>query len=118
MEDAITARKDLNGYEILGGEAGPVRIGFAKVPSRLPPNFDPATGFDPALESYHSNLTMGLVAGTVVDPFGLSNGGLAIELDQIQTILASTSETQLLMRELSLDDPQSDAHTAAVGGES
>ncbi|GAA6062356.1 hypothetical protein JCM10212_005698 [Sporobolomyces blumeae] len=35
LDDAVAARKSLNGREILGAEVGPVRIGFAKVPSKI-----------------------------------------------------------------------------------
>lgn len=42
LDDAVAARKVLNGQEILGPEIGPIKIGFAKVPSRMPetPAFD------------------------------------------------------------------------------
>jgi len=35
LDDAVAARKALSGREILGVEVGPVRIGFAKVPSKV-----------------------------------------------------------------------------------
>ncbi|GAA6056427.1 hypothetical protein JCM3770_000697 [Rhodotorula araucariae] len=35
LDDAVAARKALNGREILGAEVGPVRIGFAKVPTKV-----------------------------------------------------------------------------------
>lgn len=38
LEDAVTARKALNGREILGAEVGSVRIGFAKVPGKVIPS--------------------------------------------------------------------------------
>lgn len=42
LDDAVAARKSLNGLEVLGCEVGPVKIGFAKVPSKMPdtPVFD------------------------------------------------------------------------------
>ncbi|PWN28467.1 ARM repeat-containing protein, partial [Jaminaea rosea] len=35
IDDAVRARKLLNGHDILGPEVGAVRVGFAKVPSKL-----------------------------------------------------------------------------------
>ncbi|KWU46568.1 ARM repeat-containing protein, partial [Rhodotorula sp. JG-1b] len=35
LDDAVSARKALNGREILGNQIGPVRIGFAKVPTKV-----------------------------------------------------------------------------------
>ncbi|ORY61951.1 hypothetical protein BCR35DRAFT_334920 [Leucosporidium creatinivorum] len=35
LDDAVSARKTLNGREILGAEVGAVRIGFAKVPTKI-----------------------------------------------------------------------------------
>ncbi|BGO89605.1 hypothetical protein NBRC10512_001544 [Rhodotorula toruloides] len=35
LDDAVAARKSLNNREILGAEVGPVRIGFAKVPTKV-----------------------------------------------------------------------------------
>ncbi|BGP53866.1 hypothetical protein JCM8202v2_001438 [Rhodotorula sphaerocarpa] len=35
LDDAVSARKALNGREILGNQVGPVRIGFAKVPTKV-----------------------------------------------------------------------------------
>ena len=37
LDDAVAARKALNGREILGAEVGPVRIGYAKVPGKVVP---------------------------------------------------------------------------------
>lgn len=35
LDDAVSARKALSGREILGAEVGPIRIGFAKVPTKI-----------------------------------------------------------------------------------
>ena len=146
VEDAISARQSLNGYDILGGEAGPVRIGFAKVPSKMPfdPSFSPSlldspsllssygpsTSFDQpsGLESYHSNLAVGLAmgkaqsagAGGVIGQAGASGGvrgSPVMDIETVQTVLASSSETQLLMRGLSHGDPDIEAHVLAVDGQ-
>lgn len=145
VEDAISARQALNGYEILGGEAGPVRIGFAKVPSKMPfdpstspslldspsllSSYGPSTSYDQAggLESRHSSLAVGLAmgqaqssSGGVMGQNGTSVGTRteSVSVETVQTVLASSSETQLLMRELSGDDPDLEAHVAAVEGQS
>lgn len=36
LDDAVRARKALNGLEILGTEVGPVKIGYARVPNKMP----------------------------------------------------------------------------------
>lgn len=139
----MSARQSLNGYEILGGEAGPVRIGFAKVPSKMPfdsafspslldspsllSSYGPSTSFEQAaggLESYHSNLAVGLAVGKAQSAVGGAGGQSAVasapvvDVEAVQTVLASSSETQLLMRGLSRDDADIEAHVAAVAGQS
>lgn len=36
LDDAVRARRALNGQEFLGAEVGPVKIGYARVPNRMP----------------------------------------------------------------------------------
>jgi len=36
LDSAISARNALNGHDILGSDIGPIRIGFARVPTRSP----------------------------------------------------------------------------------
>jgi hypothetical protein len=43
LDDAVRARKALNGKEILGNEVGPIKIGFAKVPNKAPEMEGPDT---------------------------------------------------------------------------
>ena len=91
LDDAVAARKSLNGREILGAEVGPVRIGYAKVPSKVVPSdsaapsngleggggslygaisqLDGVTGIpverqlqEGQLQDYRSNLVIGLVS--------------------------------------------------------
>lgn len=45
VDDAVRARKMLNGRDVLGSEVGAMRIGFAKVPTRNPEQY-PANGSD------------------------------------------------------------------------
>lgn len=49
VDDAVRARKLLNGREVLGAEVGAVRVGFAKVPGRASDDGYPG---DPASEGY------------------------------------------------------------------
>lgn len=56
LDDAILASKALNGRELLGAEVGPVKIGFAKVPTRMPESYlgslDPGSAeFQAAMET-------------------------------------------------------------------
>ncbi|KAJ1030388.1 hypothetical protein NDA16_001297 [Ustilago loliicola] len=59
IDDAMVARKALNGRELLGAEVGPVKIGFAKVPTRMPESYlgslDPGSAeFQAAMEALAS----------------------------------------------------------------
>ncbi|SNX81581.1 related to JSN1 - RNA-binding protein (pumilio family) [Melanopsichium pennsylvanicum] len=59
LDDAMMARKALNGREVLGAEVGPVKIGFAKVPSKLSDSYlgslDPGSAeFQAAMETLAS----------------------------------------------------------------
>ncbi|SAM70869.1 related to JSN1-RNA-binding protein (pumilio family) [Ustilago bromivora] len=59
LDDAIIARKALNGRELLGTELGPVKIGFAKVQTRIPESYlgslDPGSPeFQAAMETLAS----------------------------------------------------------------
>ncbi|KAH8920008.1 hypothetical protein BT69DRAFT_1223412, partial [Atractiella rhizophila] len=50
LDDAVCARKALNGREILGSEVGAVRIGFAKVPNKVGPGlYTPGSVNAPAI---------------------------------------------------------------------
>ncbi|MCO5598644.1 hypothetical protein L7F22_052741 [Adiantum nelumboides] len=54
VDDAVRARKMLNGREVLGSEMGTMRIGFAKVPSRNIeqfPAYDGSPEYDDAVQS-------------------------------------------------------------------
>ncbi|GAA5965788.1 hypothetical protein JCM21900_004990 [Sporobolomyces salmonicolor] len=156
LDDAVAARKSLNGREILGAEVGPVRIGYAKVPTKvLDGPFNPAVptpnglGTYPAvfgaisqldgvsgipverqladgqLQDYRSNLVVGLVSnGHYASAHALhpqsalfAPGAMlppAPHEPLIETIVGSVNEVQLLMRELSQDDPEMEEHIAAV----
>jgi protein JSN1 len=131
LDDAVTARRSLNGREILGTEVGQVRIGFAKVPGKGEEggivgvgNGTPG-GF--GVENFKSNLIWGLmVNGGLEDgytsgtgtrsggtsPSGVSKGlkkerkGFGIGIgngseEEIKTLKVEINDMQLLMRELS-----------------
>ncbi|GAA6027084.1 hypothetical protein JCM8097_006098 [Rhodosporidiobolus ruineniae] len=181
LDDAVAARKALNGREILGAEVGAVRIGYAKVPTKVtsapfgnhvngdgvptslpgptPPGGSPALGSYPQvygalsqmsgvsgvpverqladgqLQDYRSNMLVGVVsnghyasahafaaqaqqqagAGAPSPPGG---GGVPPFLQAqgvgAETVKGSVNEIQLLMRELSGDEPETEEHVAAV----
>ncbi|PWN37192.1 ARM repeat-containing protein, partial [Meira miltonrushii] len=90
VDDAVRARKMLNGREVLGSEMGTMRIGFAKVPSRNIeqfPAYDGSPEYDDAVQSL-SQLKGAKYA--------------AITPEEQITI----SDLQLLMRELSRGEPE------------
>lgn len=162
LDDAVAARKILNGQEILGPEIGPIKIGFAKVPSRMPetPAFDnsvnPAAAYQALkrlggasavpldeqlasghLENFRSPMALQLAANDLngIGPHsaagltqslqpavGLSPSLVATEFGggdkSPQGVpLPSISEQQILVKELSGNDPDAEAHAQAIAGE-
>lgn len=72
MDDAVSARKALNGREILGAEVGAVRIGFAKVPTKIvnAPYIDPSVaqnGIGSSSATYHALQQLHGASGIPVD---------------------------------------------------
>ncbi|KAJ9476888.1 Protein JSN1 [Pseudozyma hubeiensis] len=70
IDDAVAARKSINGRDVLGTEVGPVRIGFAKVPGKGPESYfgalDPGTvEFQAAIDALAA--LAGAAPGTYVD---------------------------------------------------
>ncbi|KAK4053070.1 hypothetical protein OIV83_001805 [Microbotryomycetes sp. JL201] len=114
LDDAVAARKALNGRDILGPETGAARIGFAKVPAKagtgpladvtnkpVDINGDQST----SVQDYRSNLMLSVVA---------AEGEGAI----LSTATAPVDETKLLMRELGGDRTETELDLAAYKGES
>lgn len=160
LDDAVSARKALNGREILGTEVGSVRIGFAKVPTKnlnspfgsdspplngigsLPGTYnalnqiagasavplDRHLGGEGGLQDYRSNLVVGLVTNSQyasahalqATAGGAQANGQAFDGAEPlpETVLATVSEMQLLMRELGGESREVEAHVQAVAGES
>ncbi|SCV68980.1 BQ2448_2000 [Microbotryum intermedium] len=155
LDDAISARKALNGREILGAEVGGVRIGFAKVPTKIisGSDFSGSNGFnnmssmsynalqqlggangvpleqqvaDGPMSDFRSNLFMALVsnpqfvntqrAAGFLHPTSNAYDGQDISNDEsIETAqFSSVTELQLLVRELSDDSPDVEAHIAQL----
>lgn len=171
VDDAIRARKALNGRDVLGSEVGAVRIGFAKVPVKnADEGFpgDPSTaGFAAAvdvlgqmkgastisgeqqalsgnLENYRSNMILNLMQHKGTDAgsgSGATSGRPSPGIAGVQNALAAgsssasiapssdkggvplpselvphptTSEQQLIMRELSEGDPELQVDVDAV----
>ncbi|GAA5830360.1 hypothetical protein JCM11251_001322 [Rhodosporidiobolus azoricus] len=188
LDDAVSARKALNGREILGAEVGAVRIGYAKVPTKVatgpfvnhvngdgtpassssngiggvpappPPmgSYQQVYGAlsqmsgvngvpverqmaDGQVQDYRSNLLLGVVsnghyanahafaaqAQAAAGGFGVGggmegggvgrgSGGASPLGQQGETVRGTVNEMQLLMRELSIGDPEVEEHVAAV----
>ncbi|KAI5480287.1 RNA binding protein Jsn1 [Pseudohyphozyma bogoriensis] len=117
LEDAVTARKALNGRELLGPEVGPVRIGFAKVPTKaLPPSpYDMnmngllSTGVPPlqrGLDPNMASMVPGMVpngqyAGVPSHPGGhVQTNGQGEAEGAVETVVAKPEEMAALMRDL------------------
>ncbi|KAL8284285.1 hypothetical protein RQP46_005034 [Phenoliferia psychrophenolica] len=128
LDDAIAARKALNGRDILGAEVGAVRIGFAKVPTKvlLSSSASPSPGPE-EVQDYRSNLVVDLShhAGQQqqfllhphhlpqLSPNPSQHGGE--ERVVIETVKpGTTGDWQLLMREISGDSPDTEEHVQAV----
>lgn len=175
LDDAVRAREALNGTEIFGAEAGPIKIGFAKVPNKAPSGLSAVAGpaeytnqtrINPAaayaalkrldganaipleeqisagnLENYRSPMALALAANglngigpntadaltdSLQSVVGLSPSTIATKLGAVSpsaappallTAIASISEQEILMKELSGDPEDVDAATQASAGE-
>ncbi|GAA5885492.1 hypothetical protein JCM6882_009642 [Rhodosporidiobolus microsporus] len=191
LDDAVSARKALNGRELLGAEVGAVRIGYAKVPTKvvngpfanhlngdgtpastasgngtagvLPPpplgSYQQVYGAlqqlsgvsgvlverqmaDGQVQDYRSNMLLGVVSnGHYANAHAFATGAQqAMQQQQMgsqgaagagaggsgggsplgqpgETIKGSVNEMQLLMRELSVGDPEVEEHVAAVAND-
>ncbi|GAA6012454.1 hypothetical protein JCM11491_004337 [Sporobolomyces phaffii] len=161
LDDAVAARKALNGREMLGAEVGPVRIGYAKVPGKVVPGgaqdgsappattanglgshaglygavaqLDGANGIpverqiaEGQIQDYRSNLVVGLVSnGHYASAHALNSASSNLFAPgailpngpgepQVETLVGSVNEQQLIMRELSQGDPDLEEHVQAV----
>jgi protein JSN1 len=160
LDDAVTARKALNGQEVLGPEIGPIKIGFAKVPNKMPdtPVFDnnmvdPTAAYQALkrlggatavpleeqlsaghLENFRSPMALQLANGlnglgphsaagltqSLQPAVGLSPSVVASEFGGDHppqgVPLPSISEQQILVKELSGDTSDAEAHAQAISG--
>ncbi|SGZ22408.1 BQ5605_C022g09484 [Microbotryum silenes-dioicae] len=155
LDDAISARKALNGREILGVGVGGVRIGFAKVPTKIinGNDFCGSGGFnnmvsmsyttlqhlggangvsleqqvaDSPMSDFRSNLVMAAVSnpqfinaqkstGALHSPVNAYDGQDSSNDESIETAhFGSVTDLQLLVRELSDDSPDVEAHIAQL----
>lgn len=121
LDDAVRSRKALNGKELMGPEVGPVRIGYAKVPTLTKaPSSETGTPepMDPMLaqtlrqvvgsasvpvgqqsgpiENYHSNMVMSMVGSNPLLP-----SADATRAPTQQQHSQTVTEQRLIMRELS-----------------
>lgn len=139
LEDAVVARKSLSGHDFLGPEVGPVRIGYAKVPTKPGATTNASAGiYDPYTstfvhramqgmpyelrgmppENYRSNLMMGMMGGDAPSPHLPADlGASAIEAvitSDIKTVEPEISELQMIVRELSAGEPDIEAQVSAL----
>ncbi|KAF8266603.1 hypothetical protein EI94DRAFT_1772066 [Lactarius quietus] len=124
LDDAVRARKALNGRDVLGSDVGAIRIGFAKVPVKngqenVPgqeeaPSFNVqgvregslydsrgSTSLGGTVENYRSNLLLTFVNDGTPKPAGWS---------------PTVTEQQMIMKELSGGAPDADADILALAG--
>lgn len=103
LEDAVSARKALHGRDLLGADVGAVRIGFAKVPTKIGSPAAGASPVQPDEQDFRSNLVVDLTARQSSE-------------DRVETVKVPTGDLQLLMREISGDSPGTEEHVLAVAG--
>ncbi|KAM0792461.1 hypothetical protein ACM66B_005136 [Microbotryomycetes sp. NB124-2] len=117
-EDAIAAKKALNGRDILGPETGAARIGFAKVPAKV--GTGPLGDLTNRSGDQYGGAVFGDSSASVQDyrsNLMLSVVGAEGEAAILSTAIAPVDETKLLMRELGGDRPETELDVAAYHGE-
>jgi protein JSN1 len=147
LDDAVRARKALNGRDVLGSDVGAIRIGFAKVPVK---NGQDGTGAEeaaPVSVQGVGNLSVGAtihalrgvkgastiptdqqVLSGVVENYR-SNLLLSLVASGLHTQTSdgsakpagwapSVTEQQMVLREISGGDPNAEADIRALAGES
>lgn len=78
LDSAISARNALNGRDILGSDIGPIRIGFARVPTKSPQigGPEPEEGSSPAKLGEGLNTVRGATAVTTEQQLSTEGGGV------------------------------------------
>lgn len=129
----------MNGRDILGSDVGPIRIGFARVPTKTPviggPEVDPDTVQSPDKLGEALNTVQGAAAVSTQTQLSPSGGGLenyrsplvldlvkaGVHEQVLEKGLATggiVSEEQMIMQVLSAGRPEEDGdvRAAATGG--
>ena len=146
LDDAVRARKALNGRDVLGSDVGAIRIGFAKVPVKNGQEGAAQDESAPATVQGVGDLSVGATihalrnvkgASTIpVDQQVLSGNvenyrsnlllhmiasGLhnnTFDVNKVSGWAASITEQQMIMKELSGGSPDAEADIIALVGES
>ena len=144
LDDAVRARKTLNGRDVLGSDVGAIRIGFAKVPVK--------NGAEGGEENAPATSVTGvgdLSVGATIQALRNVKGASTIPSDQqvlsgmvenyrsnlllsmiasgkhnlpaeagsiLSSLAAAVTEQQMIMRELSGGDPSAEQDIAALAG--
>ncbi|KAF5365616.1 hypothetical protein D9758_003189 [Tetrapyrgos nigripes] len=143
LDDAVRARKALNGRDVLGSDVGAIRIGFAKVPVKngqegaaeeaapvsvqgvgdlsvgatihalrnvkgaitIPTDQQVLSG---VVENYRSNLLLSMIAS------GQHNSSLMPDIAKPPSWVATVTEQQMIMKELSAGSADAEADIQAL----
>jgi protein JSN1 len=136
LDSAVAARNALNGYEVLGSDIGPVRIGYARVQTKSPLLGGPENdGSSPQIDQVLSGL--GHVQGAVsvsteqqlsADAGGVENYRSPLVLEMVKNGIHEqvlekglatggvVSEQQMIMQVLSAGRMNEDADVRASAG--
>ena len=147
LDDAVRARKALNGRDVLGSDVGAIRIGFAKVPVK---NGQEGTGQDESVAPYVQGVG-DLSVGATIHALRNVKGASTIPVDQqvlsgavenyrsnlllsmigsglhnaqleaaskLSGWQASITEQQMVLRELSAGAPDAEADIQSLAGKS
>lgn len=138
LDSAVSARNALNGRDILGSDVGPIRIGFARVPTKTPIIGGPETTPDPSSSPDRLGSALNTVQGatsvsteTQLSPSGggVENYRSPLVLDLVKAgvheqVLEKglatdgvVSEEQMIMQVLSSGRPEEDEDIRAATAE-
>ncbi|KAH0830523.1 hypothetical protein J3R83DRAFT_1975 [Lanmaoa asiatica] len=132
LDDAVRARKALNGRDVLGSDVGAIRIGFAKVPvkngigdlsvgatihalrsvkgaSTIPADQQVLGG---TVENYRSNLLLSMIGSGMHNIAYVSDG-----LSKPAGWTPSVTEQQMIMRELTKGSTDAEMDIQALSGQ-
>lgn len=141
LDSAVSARNALNGRDILGSDVGPIRIGFARVPTRSPtistahPGLPASPSDSPTKLGVALNTVLGAASVSTEQQMSVEGGGLEnyrspLVLDLVkqgvhEQVLekglagenGNVSDQQMIMQVLS-SQPDEDSDIKAAAGQS